>query len=89
MTAIIHVELFGIPKKRAGISHIDLAANTLGELLQTLETKFPQLANTCIRNGQFLPGYLANLNSQQFVTDPNTPLPTETTVLILSADAGG
>jgi hypothetical protein len=32
---------------------------------------------------------VANLNGDQFVTDPHTPLRADDFVLILSADAGG
>ena len=82
------VEFLGVPRQRAGVSQLEVEAKTLGELLGTLSTKFPSLADL-IAADQLHPSFVANLNGNQFVSDPGTPLGHDDCVLILSADAGG
>jgi molybdopterin converting factor small subunit len=84
----MHVEFFGVPRERAGVSELEMEADTLGELLATLTQRFPNFANL-IAEGRLHPSLVANLNGDQFVTDPHTPLSRKDCVLILSADAGG
>jgi len=86
----IHVELFGIPRQRAGVKECDIAASDLGELLKQLAERYPSLIGQGLNpQGTLQPGYLANLNGRTFVTEPTTPLTDGDSVLILSADAGG
>ncbi len=85
----IQVELFGIPRQRAGASEVELDAQDLGTLLVKLGDRFPQLEHVCVEGGRLKQGYLANLNGRQFVSDPETILSNGDAVLILSADAGG
>lgn len=85
----ITVELFGIPRSRAGAARVELEADSLHALLDELVRRFPDLADECIDSGRLRAGYLANLNGERFVTDPATPLHAGDAILILSADAGG
>jgi molybdopterin converting factor small subunit len=85
----IAVELFGIPRSRAGIAQTSAAGSNLGEVLADLARKFPHLADTCIDGGALRPGFIANLNAQRFVTAPETPMSEGDTVLLMSLDAGG
>ena len=82
------VEFLGVPRQRAGVSQLEVEAKTLGELFGTLSTKFPSLADL-IAADQLHSSFVANLNGNQFVSDPGTPLGHDDCVLILSADAGG
>ena len=84
----MHVEFLAIPRRLAGISEIEVQANTLGELLTTLSVRFPSLSEFIISN-RLHPSFTANLNGDQFVSDPHTVLHQDDHVLILSADAGG
>ena len=84
----MRVELLGIPRERAGVSALDLEADTLGQLLALLTSRFPLLGDVMSSNG-FGPSVVANINGDRFVTDPRTPLGQDDCVLILSADAGG
>ena len=77
----MHVEFFGVPRARAGISELEVQADTLGQLLKTLAARIPSLD----MNSSFV----ANLNGDRFVSDPETPIGAGDRVLILSADAGG
>ena len=84
----MQVEFYGLPRARAGVSGIELQADTLGELLEKLAAEIPPL-------GEFVgahhlhPVFVANLNGDRFVSDPATPLRENDHLLILSADAGG
>ena len=84
----MHVEFLGIPRERAGISEVEVEANTLGQLLGTLAARFPALreliAADCLHAS-----IAANLNGDTFVSDPNTSLGPDDHLLLLSADAGG
>ncbi len=85
----ITVELFGIPRQRAGVAQVEVDGARLGEILAALVSRFPRLADECIADDRLQSGYLANLNGQRFVSDPDTRLRSGDALLILSADAGG
>lgn len=85
----IRVELYGIPRERAGTACTSAAGRRLGEVLSELASRFPRLAETCFAGSQLKAGYVANLNGRQFVSDPRTALEPGDSLLILSADAGG
>jgi molybdopterin converting factor small subunit len=84
----MHVEFFGVPRERAGISELEVQADTLGQLLGTLAARIPSLDKFIGGNGLH-PSFVASLNGDRFVSDPGTPLGEHDCVLILSADAGG
>ena len=84
----MHVEFLGIPRERAGVSEVEIDAETLGQALTTLAARFPALRELITAAG--LHGSIAaNLNGDQFVSDPNTSLAAGDRLLLLSADAGG
>ncbi len=84
----MHVEFLGVPRQRAGISELEVHADTLGQLLGTLATRIPSLSEL-IAVDRLNSSFVANLNGDRFVSDPGTPLGENDCVLILSADAGG
>jgi len=84
----MHVEFLGVPRQRAGISELEVQANTLGQLLGALATRIPPLGEF-IAVDRLHSSFVANLNGDQFISDPATPLVHDDHVLILSADAGG
>lgn len=84
----MYVEFLGIPRERAGISEVEIEAETLGQLLGTLAARFPVLGELITADGLH-PSLAANLNGDAFVRDPNTLLAENDHLLILSADAGG
>ena len=84
----MHVEFLAIPRRLAGISEVEVQAETLGQLLSTLAVQFPSLGKFIISN-RLHPSFVANLNGDHFVKDPETELGENDRVLILSADAGG
>jgi len=84
----MYVEFLGIPRERAGISEMELEAETLGQVLGTLSARFPGLSALITSEG-FHPSIVANLNGDEFVKALDTPLAEGDRLLILSADAGG
>jgi molybdopterin converting factor small subunit len=84
----MHVEFLGVPRQRAGVSELEVQANTLGQLLGTLATQIPPLREF-IAVDRLHSSFVANLNGDRFISDPATPLVNNDCVLILSADAGG
>jgi sulfur-carrier protein len=84
----MHVELLGVPRERAGVAELELQADTLGQLLLALAARFPSLGELIIAD-RLQPSLVANLNGDQFVSDPRTQLKEGDSVLILSADVGG
>ena len=82
------VEFLGIPRARAGLAEVEVDAATLGQLFDTLASRFPALDELITPQGLH-PCVAANLNGDEFVTDPATQLAADDRVLILSADVGG
>ena len=83
----MHVEFLGVPRERAGIDELNVQADNLGRLLETL-ARLPGLAEL-IAVDRLHPSLAASLNGDRFISDPATPLGDDDHVLILSADAGG
>jgi molybdopterin converting factor small subunit len=84
----MRVEFLGVARERAGTAEIDVQAETLGHLLGALATRTPGLAELIVVD-RLHPSLVASLNSNRFISDPETPLGDDDCVLILSADAGG
>ena len=85
----VAVELFGIPRARAGLAQTSAVGSNLGDVLADLARKFPALAESCVDRRSLRPGFIVNLGAERFVTSPETPLREGETVLLLSLDAGG
>jgi molybdopterin converting factor small subunit len=85
----VTVELFGIPRLRAGVAQTDANGSTLGDVFWDLAQRFPELGEACVSDRRLKAGFTANLRGEQFVTDPNTYLKEGDSVLLMSMDAGG
>ena len=84
----MRVEFFGVPRERAGVAVLEMQAQTLGQLLEILAQRIPSLGDL-IAEDKLHSAFVANLNGDQFVSDPQTRLREDDNILILSADAGG
>jgi len=84
----MHVEFLGIPRERAGTAQLEIEAGSLGELLESLAVRFPALGEL-IEEDRLHPSIAANLNGDEFVSDPDTRFRGDDHLLILSADVGG
>ena len=89
----IRVELYGIPRQRAGTELLHVATESegasLSQILTDLTRQSPDLANACFDQGSLRSGYLASIDGETFVTDPQTIVLPGQSLLLLSADAGG
>jgi len=83
------VELFGIPRARAGVARTTAVGDCLGDVLVDLAARYPALAQTCLEGRSLRAEFIANLSGRRFITAPETPLCDGETVLLLSLDAGG
>lgn len=86
---MITIELFGVPRIRAGVARVALEAATLGEALSGLGRACPVLEGSVLRGEGLHPSYRLSLNSDQFVSDPDWPLADGDALLLLAADVGG
>jgi molybdopterin converting factor small subunit len=82
------VEFLAVPRRLAGVSQVEVQAETLGQLLTALAAQFPSFGKFIILD-RLHPAFVASLNGDQFVSDPRTVLGENDRVLILSADVGG
>jgi len=86
----VHVELFGVPRLRAGVSRLTVEAASLGEALLALSRACPVLLGSVLTiEGSLQPAYTLNINGQRFTTDPATPLRDGDSVILLAVDVGG
>ena len=89
----VEIEFYGIPRERAGVARVEMPVDEetirLGDVVLWLAQRYPQLARDCFDGRRLKPTYVANVNGDRFVGDPETPLGPGQTLLILSADAGG
>ncbi len=86
---VVVVEFFGLPRARAGVPEMEVAAATAEEALAAVAAACPALAGVRGAGGGLAPQYLLSLDGRRFVTDLAQPLRPGDRLLLLSADAGG
>jgi molybdopterin converting factor small subunit len=86
---VVTIELYGVPRLRAGTALVLVEAVTLADALDQLARACPSLAGAVVANGRILPAYRLSLNGERFISDPETPLASGDVLLLLSADVGG
>ncbi|MGE3819439.1 MAG: MoaD/ThiS family protein [Isosphaeraceae bacterium] len=88
--ASVEVELYGVPRLRAGAARVTVVGNSVGEDLAARGRACPNLAGPVILSGgRVHPAYRLSVNGERFVTEPATPLADGDTLLLLAADVGG
>lgn len=85
----ITIELFGMPRARAGKTELVVSASTVAEALAEVINACPKLADVLQPDGSLSSQYLVSLNGQSFVADLSQSLRLGDRLLLLSADAGG
>jgi molybdopterin converting factor small subunit len=92
-TMSIHIEFYGIARQRAGTSGLSVmegqTAARLAEILAELSRRLPAWADACLDRGQLRQGFVASVDGDRFVNDPDTIVGAGQSLLILSSDAGG
>jgi molybdopterin converting factor small subunit len=83
------IELFGVPRLRAGSGRFTVEAETVSDALAALAHSAPALAELVSTDGALNAAYRLSVNADRFITDPATPLADGDTLLILAADVGG
>jgi len=86
---MITIELYGVPRMRAGIDRLNVDAASVGEALRTLARECPALAGSILDGGRVHRAYKLSLNGDRFVSDPDTQLSEGDSLLLLAADVGG
>ena len=83
---MVHIELYGVPRLRAGTARLTVEGRSIGEVLGALARACPALARNVLEVqkglGRVQPAY-------RFVSDAETPLAEGDTLLLLAADVGG
>jgi hypothetical protein len=90
--APIKVEFFGIPRQRAGVAQLEIPCESslsLASVLSQLESRFPDLAAECFRDGMLQEGYIASVDGRKFVASADLEVRSGQSLLIMSSDAGG
>ena len=85
----VTIELYGIPRERAGLAKMTVVACTGADAMQQLAVACPNLEGLLSTQGRLSPHYLLSLNGECFLRDLAEPLPPNARLLLLSADAGG
>jgi molybdopterin converting factor small subunit len=86
---MITIELFGVPRLRAGIGCVQLDASSLASALSGLGRICPALDGPVLDGAKVHPAYRLCLNGDRFVSDPATPLAEGDVLMLLTADVGG
>ena len=86
---MITIELFGVPRLRAGVGSVQVDAGSLAAALRGLGRLCPALDGPVVAGGTLHPAYLACKNGTEFVSDPATTLGDGDVLLVMAADVGG
>jgi molybdopterin-guanine dinucleotide biosynthesis protein A len=86
---VVQVELFGVPRLRAGVEAAVIGADRADELIAELSRQFPALHGTVVFDGQLHPAYQLVRNDSEFIRDMQTRLVSGDRLLLLDVDAGG
>jgi molybdopterin converting factor small subunit len=86
---MVTIELYGVPRMRAGRDEIAVEASCLGDALVALGRECPVLAPSVVDGQRLQPSYVVAINGIQFTADAKHPLRDGDAVVLLAADAGG
>jgi molybdopterin synthase sulfur carrier subunit len=86
---VVTIELFGVPRLRAGRDAVDVEARSLGEAFAALGQACPALAPGVVDGERLAPYYLVAVNGVHFTSDAGHPLADGDVLVLMSADAGG
>ncbi len=88
----IDIELYGIARRRAGRPVVTIPTNgpvLLATVLAYLAAEYPELATECFEGNGLKDGYVISVNGERFVRDPSVALNKDSSLLLMSSDAGG
>lgn len=85
----VTVELFGVPRLRAGVASLTLEGTRVREVLLALGERCPALEGTVLHDGVPLPAYRVALNGDLAPASPDRALRDGDALLLMAVDAGG
>jgi molybdopterin converting factor small subunit len=85
----VTVELFGVPRLRAGVASLTLEGTSVREVLLALGVRCPALEGTALHDGAPLPAYRVALNGDLAPVSPDRALRDGDVLLLMAAEAGG
>ena len=86
---MVVVELYGLPRLRAGAERIELAAGRLDVLLAALALALPGLVPDIIADGELTEHALVAIDGRSLLVDPGAEIPDGAVLVMISAQAGG
>jgi molybdopterin converting factor small subunit len=86
---VVTVELYGVPRLRAGSSQVEVPAGSLGEVVRALATALPGLVPDIIDDGRLTEHALIVLDGRDLVADPALAIADGSVLVLISAQAGG
>ncbi len=86
---MVVVELYGLPRLRAGAERIELAAGRLEVVLAALALALPGLVPDIIADGHLTEHALVAIDGRSLIVDPGAEIPDGAVLVMISAQAGG
>jgi molybdopterin converting factor small subunit len=86
---VVTVELYGVPRLRAGASRVEVPAGTLASILHALASALPGLVPDIVQDGRLTEHALVAIDGRELVADPATPIADGAVLVLISAAAGG
>lgn len=83
------MELYGLPRLRAGADRCEVPAGSLRDVLAHLAAALPGLVPDIVDDGRLGEHALAALDGRDFLSDPQTACPDGAVLVLISAQAGG
>ena len=86
---MVRIELYGVPRLRAGASYAEVPAGTLASVLQALARALPGLEPEILCAGRLTEHALIAIDGREFVADPALVIAGGSVLVLISAQAGG
>ena len=86
---MVTIELYGLPRLRAGAERCELPAGPLHALLTALAGALPGLVPDILRDGHLTEHALLAIDGRDLLVDPSTEISDGTVLVLISAQAGG
>ena len=86
---MVTIELFGVPRLRAGVPLVRVEAVDVGSAIRGLASACPGLDGSVLLGRRVHPAYKLSLNGDRFLSEPATALADGDVLLLLAADVGG
>lgn len=85
----MHVELYGLPRLRAGAERCDVPPGRLRDIVAALAAALPGLVPDIIAAGALTEHALIAVDGRDLLVDPDTRISDESVLVMISAQAGG